>query len=585
VAFASFSGYMSFSGEITEQSLRFLGNGAKNLLGQNINGVFQIADGVITGLFDRNMNPNESFSQMFIERGLELAASEIGIKLGTKIGTPYGVPGKITGAVAGAVVGSVIGGVNSDDFGKVLDKIVNDLGDDVFGALVTTKYDNNKEKLIFSTNSDTKLAIDKVWEGDGMMGWHIENSVPFEFRSARNKPFSFSFKDNTFNFEHCYWSSFERDRVNYQGFKGLLERLPVNGFSIQTMDVTGDNAKVIYNFLSKECTKEQIIDAARSGDKTTLYALTQFKTIILEGDKDLIDQINPNDYSQTYLEKRAQMFYNYINENKSTSLPTYHDLKTGTTLHNESTSRTTVLFGTDGEDKNLSHKLSGSFNRYIFAEKSNDTINLTSGTNYIEGGKGNDTINGGRGSDTYYFTKGDGKDTIMDNGGGKDTILFGKGISKDDLYIKAEDNNLIIAIKEDGKSFDELKDRITIKDWHKKGNKIEQIKFEDDKNTTLDEKDILSLRNANIVIKEYKEIDRNNTIKDDKSCIGTTDGKRIVVENMKPSLDININRAKIEPLTETTQKTMDEAIRKFLDYKNEQAQINSKKDSDKTMQR
>jgi Ca2+-binding RTX toxin-like protein len=93
----------------------------------------------------------------------------------------------------------------------------------------------------------------------------------------------------------------------------------------------------------------------------------------------------------------------------------------------------------------------------------NDTITITSGdfSDTLEGGKGDDILNGGMGDDTYIFNRGDGQDTITD-GSGFNRIQFGEGITADDLYMKQEASDLVIALKEDGRSFEECSDRIRI---------------------------------------------------------------------------------------------------------------------------
>jgi len=116
----------------------------------------------------------------------------------------------------------------------------------------------------------------------------------------------------------------------------------------------------------------------------------------------------------------------------------------------------------------------------MFATDKNETISGTENSETLIGGKGNDVLQGRGGSDTYLFARGDGKDTIIDSAG-SDTLKFGEGISADDLIIKvsADSNDLIIGFKEEGKTFSELTDTITIKDWFNSNNRIETIAFSD----------------------------------------------------------------------------------------------------------
>ncbi|AOO64213.1 calcium-binding protein [Sulfurospirillum halorespirans] len=117
----------------------------------------------------------------------------------------------------------------------------------------------------------------------------------------------------------------------------------------------------------------------------------------------------------------------------------------------------------------------------------NETIFGLDGSDTIHGGKGNDVLYGRPGNDTYIFDRGDGKDTIYDsygtnqngNNAGNDTLKFGEGISVDDLIIQKSGNDVIIGIKEDGKTLAELSDIITIKDWYNVNNRIEHVVLSD----------------------------------------------------------------------------------------------------------
>jgi Ca2+-binding RTX toxin-like protein len=145
---------------------------------------------------------------------------------------------------------------------------------------------------------------------------------------------------------------------------------------------------------------------------------------------------------------------------------------------------------------------SGSGDDTIYGDDGDDIINSGDGNDIIDGGKGDDTLEGNGGDDTYVYGRGDGKDTIYDDytsywyqyDGGNDTLEFKEGITKEDLIVKLSpnSNDLIVAIKEDGKSFDELSDVITIKDWFNVNNRIENFKFSD--GTVFDVNDIINLQ-------------------------------------------------------------------------------------------
>ncbi|WP_331774714.1 calcium-binding protein [Sulfurospirillum sp. 1612] len=113
----------------------------------------------------------------------------------------------------------------------------------------------------------------------------------------------------------------------------------------------------------------------------------------------------------------------------------------------------------------------------------NDVIFGLDGADTIEGGKGDDTLYGRVGDDTYVFNRGDGKDTIYDayrdGNAGNDTLKFGEGITQDDLIFKKDGNNVLVGIKEDGKTFDELSDVVTMQNWYNKNNRIENFELSD----------------------------------------------------------------------------------------------------------
>ena len=123
-----------------------------------------------------------------------------------------------------------------------------------------------------------------------------------------------------------------------------------------------------------------------------------------------------------------------------------------------------------GDEDNIIHALDG-----------DDTIYAGGGNDILDGGKGNDTLYGEKGNDTYLFGRGDGND-IIDDYDGNDTLEFKDGITPDDIVIYYENNqkyNLIVALKEDGKSLNELSDKVILKNWYSYSYRIENLKFAD----------------------------------------------------------------------------------------------------------
>ncbi|UZA25213.1 putative Ig domain-containing protein [Moraxella bovis] len=107
--------------------------------------------------------------------------------------------------------------------------------------------------------------------------------------------------------------------------------------------------------------------------------------------------------------------------------------------------RANKLYGTDGHDQ--LQGLAGA-----------DTLDGKAGHDILIGGSGNDRLIGGSGNDLYYFTKGFGKDTIVNTGGGHDNIYFdgisfnqvGRGLTKmnNDLILKVSGSTDELTIKD-----------------------------------------------------------------------------------------------------------------------------------------
>jgi hypothetical protein len=78
-------------------------------------------------------------------------------------------------------------------------------------------------------------------------------------------------------------------------------------------------------------------------------------------------------------------------------------------------------------------------------------------------------------------TKGQGKST--DNTrlteSMNDSVLFGDSICYNDLIFQSAGDDLHVGIKEEGKDFNDLSDRLVIKNWHYEENRIESFEFED----------------------------------------------------------------------------------------------------------
>ena len=113
------------------------------------------------------------------------------------------------------------------------------------------------------------------------------------------------------------------------------------------------------------------------------------------------------------------------------------------------------------------------------ATSGDDYLHYTEANDIIEGKEGNDTLVGGDGDDVYLFGRGDGVDTIIDIAKDNDSISFKSGISLDDIEVQVIGTQMIIALKEDGKSFEELSDKLILESVGSNDYGIEWLSFED----------------------------------------------------------------------------------------------------------
>ncbi len=154
-------------------------------------------------------------------------------------------------------------------------------------------------------------------------------------------------------------------------------------------------------------------------------------------------------------------------------------------LHNIATNGSDTLTGTASNDRITAKGGDDS----LYGKAGEDVLLGGEGNDTLQGGKGNDYLEGGAGDDTYVFTRGDGID-VIDDIGGMDRVVFGSDINKDDLVSVSFGDDLVIAVKEGGKGFNELGDKLVLKDWYKKDNRIESFIMGD--GTALSGSDILS---------------------------------------------------------------------------------------------
>lgn len=116
IALSSFSGYMAFSGGVISEGMKASAETAKATIAGK---VFTVTDGVISGVFDKQGNPDKSMNDVLGTAATAILVGEAGAKIGAKIGAGIGsvIPGVGTtvggaiGAVGGGIAGSVAGAI------------------------------------------------------------------------------------------------------------------------------------------------------------------------------------------------------------------------------------------------------------------------------------------------------------------------------------------------------------------------------------------------------------------------------------------------------------------------------------------
>ena len=159
-----------------------------------------------------------------------------------------------------------------------------------------------------------------------------------------------------------------------------------------------------------------------------------------------------------------------------------------------------------------------------------DTLTGGWGGDWLAGDEGADTLKGGYESDTYLYGRGDGQDVVHDeyiheyeqqywasgkgsgqvfgnlNGrtgwwhkktktveeeldaGENDTLSFGHGIEMEHIVFKLDGKDLLVGVVDPAapdQAFDDLSDKITIKEWSDDKNKVETIRFNDGQEVSI----------------------------------------------------------------------------------------------------
>lgn len=446
VALSAFSGYMGFTGEMASQ----YGGTPGKVVGL----VFDVSGGVITGVFDKNLNPKKEYDNVIGTALVGYGAGAFGAFAGRVVAGFIGgsVAGPV-GAVVGAVLGGVLGGLYGDD--------IYNLGETFTSEFIEVLVENFSSGFEFT---DTKIHGTVTQE-------------EFILQSLENDP----------DFAKRMFPEYVRYRqitTIKNGISTLADFIKYNS-ATQEAEIkasTDSKAKDLVQTITSETSAEQLIlnnvtfDIQQVNNLTVRNAIEEIPAVsfllshilIYSGEKlDLGDKglytIKAGDTLSTIAEANG-----YITKDL---------LLLNTWLVDEGRvtfDQDKVLIETDANDlANLDHTLTGDTN------VENILKDFNGGDDTLIGGNLKDTMEGGEGFDTYIVNNGD----IIDDSDNLGSIIFNETVldglktklteAIDGIFVSSLDNAyedanfvyeelgsmLIVTSKEDKTS------KISIRNW------------------------------------------------------------------------------------------------------------------------
>lgn len=140
IALSSFSGLIGFVGELSTS----YGGTPGKIIGL----IYAVSGGIVTGVFDKNMNPQKELDNIIGTAAIGLAASWAGAKTGAIIGGTSAGP---VGTVVGAVIGSIAAGLWGDDVYDNTEKLIKLLSKEIEEFKyrdVKTLYEITKNEIL-----------------------------------------------------------------------------------------------------------------------------------------------------------------------------------------------------------------------------------------------------------------------------------------------------------------------------------------------------------------------------------------------------------------------------------------------------
>ncbi|MDD3009480.1 MAG: LysM peptidoglycan-binding domain-containing protein [Arcobacter sp.] len=371
IALSSFGGYLGFVGEMSEQ----FGGTA----GKTIGLVFAVSGGVITGVFDKELNPQKEYDNLI---GTALIGYELGIlgaTAGRIIGNAVGgfIGGSVAGpvgAVVGAVLGAVVGGLWGDDIYDNGEKIVNALYHNLnenFEYQDSTIYGKvtQEEFILESVTNDPNFCKD-------IFPQYLNYRQIVDIKSGSTLAESVRY-DNTTN--EITISNSTSDNQNFYLNETLknndIDKATINDIVYIKQDLTNQTSLQIRNLLTDINSVNILLSNVliKIDEKLDLGE----KGIYTVKSGDTFSQIANNNGFTTkeLLEKNTWL----IDENRIT-FNTPSEILVNQTANLNNNNQNHTLIGTNSDDRLIDHN------------GGNDIFEAGTGTNYIDGGIGSDTI-------------------------------------------------------------------------------------------------------------------------------------------------------------------------------------------------
>ncbi|SUX09577.1 Ig family protein [Campylobacter sputorum subsp. bubulus] len=150
VALASFSGYLALSGGMISKGLEAAGSVTKGTI---IGKIYAITDGVISGVFDKQGNPDKNSTDVIGTSATAMLIGEIGAVAGSFIPGIGTTIGAVIGGVVGAIAGSVVGENAYEGIIDAISKAI-DLADEA-AKRINNFFDNKNPLPPFMDNKST----------------------------------------------------------------------------------------------------------------------------------------------------------------------------------------------------------------------------------------------------------------------------------------------------------------------------------------------------------------------------------------------------------------------------------------------